>query len=240
MLIFYSMTKDITPELMKKYFESGKLGKLSVQIPDCGTISADLTQLYRHATGLKFFEYQTSPKNIEAMAVYGSVLYKHFPQETMTKTKKIWVLFGPEVQKEITKPREMPKDFDVMVITREGLTDDKIIVPKKKLVDTGYGYVESTIPTAVETKELVAYNYGYIEVRGGSNLHIVYRSVEQLLSGLGKEDTVSESVVRCGIPIIGQNRFGEIVQDVASPKRETLHQIEWNEDLEGILQGKIL
>lgn len=234
------MAKDITLELMKKYFESGKLGRLSVQIPNCGTISADLIQLYRHATGLKFFEYQTSPENIEAMAVYGSVLHKHFPQETNTRTRKKWVLFGPEIQEEVTKPRKMPNDFDVMVITREGLTDDKIIVPKKKLVDTGCGYIESTIPTAVETKELVCDGYGYIEVRGGSNLHITYRSIEQLLDGLGQEDTVSESVVRYGIPIIGEGKFSEVLREVSSPKREALHHVEWSEDLEGKLQGKIL
>jgi len=234
------MTKDITPELMKKYFESGKLGRLSVQIPNCGTILGDLTQLYRHATGLQFFEYQTSLENIEAMAVYGSVLYKHFPQETTTKTRKKGVLFGPEIQEEVTKPRKMPNDFDIMVITKKSLTDDKIIVPKKKLVDTGYGYIESTIPTAVETKELVCDGYGYIEVRGGLNLHITYRSIEQLLNGLGQGDTISESVVRYGIPIIGKKRFSEVLKDVSSPKREVLHRVEWSEDLEGKLQGKIL
>ena len=236
------MSRDITPELLKKYFEAGKLGRLSVEIPQCGTISANLNQLYRHGTGLQFFEYQTSPEEIEAITVYGSVLFKHFSTEKGIRAKKKYVLFGPEVKEEVSKPRRMPDDFDVMVITREGLTDDKIIVPKKKLVDTGYGYVESTIPTAVETKELVtgAGGYGYVEVRGGSNLHITYRSVEQLLKGLGQGDTVSESVVRYGVPIIGENRFAQIVQKVTSPKREQLHRVEWKEDLEGRLQGEIL
>ncbi len=238
--MFAPMSRDITLQLMQRYFEAGKLGRLSVEIPQCGTISADLDHVFRHGTGLQSFEYQTSPQNIEAIVVYGSVLFKHFPLEKVVTTRKELVFFGPEIREELTKPRSMPNDFDMMIITREGLTDDKVIVPRKKLVNTRYGTrygsVETTIPTAVETRRP---GYGYIEV-GGSNLHITYRSVEQLLSGLGKGDTVSESVVRYGIPVIGQNRFREIIRNVTSPKREAQHFVEWEEDLDGRLQGRIL
>ncbi len=232
-------SKDITPALMQDYFEAERLGELSVQIPKCGVISADLDSLYRHATGLEFFEYQIGPKDIEAMVVYGSVLYKHFPREITTNTRKKWLFFGPEIKEELIQPRKMPSDFDVMIITGEGLTDDKIIVPERSSVDKGYGYFESISSTAVETKRMARRDYGYIEIRGGANLHITYRSVEQLIRGSGQGDTVSESVIRYGVPIIGRDRFSEIIQDVPWPEREELHHVEWREDLEGKLQGII-
>jgi len=37
------MEKDITLELMQKYFESGRLGALTEKIPHCGIVSVDLT-----------------------------------------------------------------------------------------------------------------------------------------------------------------------------------------------------
>lgn len=239
----FNMEKDITPELMKIYFESGKLGTLVETIPGCGIVTVDLSQLFKHATGLKFFEFQTSPENIEVMAVYGSTLYNHFPtEEQVPITKRKYLLWGPKetVVKTIQKPRHFPNDFDVMVITKEGFSDDKVIIPKRHLKGDGYGSWEVIDFTAVGTKRNVSDGYGYFEVKGDANLHITYRSVEQFLAGLGKGDELSESVVRYGIPLIGQGRFSEIVKDITSPRREATHRVEWDEDLEGKLQGKIL
>jgi len=243
------MAKDITPELMQKYFEAEKLGKLSLDFPGCSrlsTINVDLPILFRHITDSKFFEYAINPRDVESIAVYGSVLHKHFPKKRKEIRGKKYILFGPEVVKKVYEEREIPSDLDVMVITKEGFTEDKVIIPERKPIVNEYGYVEAILSdgkSGITTKRPDINEYGYIEgfVKGGDlDLHITYRSVEQFLEGLGKGDELSESVIGYGIPIIGQERFSGIVKDIQSPKREALHQVEWNEDLEGKLQGKIL
>ena len=232
---------------MQKYYDSEKLGTLVESIPECGEVSVDLSQLFKHATGLKFLKHLITPENIESMCVYGSVLYKHFPNEKQIihKTKK-YMFFGPEKQfiKTIKKSRKLPNDFDVMVITKQGFTEDKVITPIKHLEsDFAFGYsldYEVIDFTAVETKKMVPTSYGYSEDIGGANLHITYRSAEQFLTGLGDGDELSESVLKYGLPIIGQNKFAEIIKNITSPKRGPLHKIEWEENFEGRLEGKII
>jgi len=60
------------------------------------------------------------------------------------------------------------------------------------------------------------------------------------LTGLGDGDELSESVLKYGLPIIGQNKFAEIIKNITSPKRGPLHKIEWEENFEGRLEGKII
>src|SRR3989344_199705 len=264
------MSKDITPQLFQRYFEAGKLGSLKIEIPECyrcTEMKVNLDELFRHSTSIKFFEYQTRPKDIVSMCIFGSTLYKHFligereieekilKKPTIQEEEKsflsriisrlLYKIFNNdnealEVVNRAYKVREAPEDFDVMVVTKEGLTADKLIIPQTRTEGDNYGSWQVIDHSAVETKKLIPNEYGYVEVRGGKELHIVYRSVEQLLNGIGKGDTVSESVVRYGIPIIGQRSFEDVIQGVTMPKREPLHQIEWTEDLEGKLQGKIL
>jgi len=231
------MECDPTPKSLEKYFENRLLGKLNVDIPGCGLISADLNYLYRDGTNLPSFEEQTKPENIEAIVVYGSVLYKHFPPKTIIEKRKKYHLFGPEVRKEIIQRREMPGDFDIMILMRRGLTVDKVIIPKPKSPNNSY--VESAAQVT-KTRWDNGGSYGsYIETKSGANLHVTYRSVQQLLNGLGNGDTVSESVVRYGLPIVGRERFAEIVRNITSPQREPLHRVMWREDLKGKLQGWI-
>ncbi len=238
--------KDITPKLMQKYFESGKLGNIRIEIPDQNNIykemDVDLSELYRHSTGIKFFKFEVSPEEIQTMCVYGSVLYKHFSlEEKIPITRKKYWLFGP-TQTTIrtkSKPIHFPNDFDIMIITNKAFSKEKIIKPKKHIVDDSYGPYEVIDHTSIKTKKRLPSSYGYFEILGGANLHIVYRSVEQFLKGLGKGDTLSESVVRYGIPIVGQEKFYKIIDEVNYPKREAKHFIKWTEDLEGKLQGEI-
>lgn len=252
------MNRDITPKLMQKYFEAGRLENLSQKIPGCGTISTDLTKLFKHASGAEFFDYQISPENIEAIVVYGSALFRHFPPKKNVITKKKYLFFGPEVEEEVTEPRRMPNDLDVLLITKKNLTDDKVIVPKKtrkgdynsdKIItpkkhvegNSYDGCMEVIDETSVRTEEPVFDSYGYAgSCEGGINLHITYRSVDQFLNGLGKGDFVSESVMKYGLPIIGQKRFDQIVKNVKSSERKPLHSVEWSESSSGKLQGKIV
>ncbi|MBR9678302.1 MAG: hypothetical protein GOU97_03370 [Nanoarchaeota archaeon] len=235
---------DVTPELLKECFESGRLGALSTEIPDVGSISVDLPQFYNHATSAEGSKRWLKPEDIESVVVFGSVLYKHFPQEEEIITRKKWFLFGPTIEKVVLKSRQMPNDFDVMVITTEGFTKDKIVIPRVTVPKIVYGTCSANgcegEGAVIETKRVAWSGYGYVEVFGGSNFHISYRSVEQLLNGLGKGDTVSESVISYGLPIIGKSRFEDIIDSVDFPERNPLHWVQWDKGFGGVLQGRIL
>ncbi|MBI5065650.1 hypothetical protein HZA97_05420 [Candidatus Woesearchaeota archaeon] len=230
-------TNNLTPEVFQKYLESKRLGILHIDIPDCDLskrfaetlpLNIFLEYLFKEATGFKFFEQKTKPENIEAICVYGSVLYKHFPRKTGVRKRKKWFL-GKEIQEEVLLPRKKPNDLDVMVITKEGFTEEKVIIPSEQ------------VKTGVISNVQYDDGYGYYEVRNNHNLHITYRSMAQFLSGIGNGDTLSESVFRYGVPIVGSERFEELTDTSYDRiKRAPQHEIEWHENTEGILWGKII
>lgn len=235
------MTKDITPKLMQYYSKSNKLGLIKSKIPIkpgkdglgtlMGDVKLDLSKLY----GI----IKTDHKNIDeasimAVCVFGNVLYKHFNSPYS----------------------EMPHDLDLMFIlthsdNKDIVIPDKVVKPKIRKECIGYGGYEkiiesSAVYTTTPTKiyrTFLDYFFSipkYEPVDGAIPLHVSYRSVNQFINGLGRGDTVSESVVEYGIPIIGQERFAEIIKDVKSPERKPLHGFAWHVDLEGRLQGEIL
>jgi len=138
-----------------------------------------------------------------------------------------------------------PYESNKVVIGYDILND-----PKTRKEASGYGYNEviesSVVYTTTPTKvysTFLDYFFGtskYESVDGAIPLHVSYRSVNQLINGLGRGDTLSESVVAYGILIIGQKRFAEIIKDIKSPERKPLHSVAWKVDLEGRLQGEIL
>lgn len=251
------LTRELDANLLYEYYRRGNLGTLHIAIPrDNIAISEDinirveLDKLFEHVTNLKSFEERTRPDSIEAICVYGSVLFKQFgTEEVVREERRKFVLFGPKQVKEQRKTRyKTPRDFDILVILKEGLTEDRVIVPKRTTIkiDTGYGYfdiVKSNGASGILTEVPVSDGiYGYIEgyVRGGDlDLHISYRSVEQLLAGIGHGDELSESVIKYGVPLIGQERFNQLVASVTSLTREPLHGVQWSEDKQGKLQGRI-
>lgn len=87
--------------------------------------------------------------------------------------------------------------------------------------------------------------YGGLERRwvgGHIPLHISYRSIDQFLDGIGNGDTVSETVLQYGVPIINKERFEEIAERVTVPARKPLHRIKWRQNLgqrAGLIDAKI-
>ncbi len=233
-------TNSLTAEVFQKYLDHKQLGRLSIHIPDCKngsmSINVNLESLFRDATGYKFFKHENKPEDIEAMCVFGSVLYKQFPRPIEIKNRKKWFLFGEKITKEKLLLRNRPNDFDVMVITKENLTEDKIIIPQ--LIKEKY---EKKPKGIAEAEWGVDDGYGGVIVRTDYGVHIIYRSVEQFLAGIGHGDTVSECVFKYGVPIIGKEKFDKLVdRNHDYIKREQLHDIEWTESLEGVLSGKII
>jgi hypothetical protein len=229
---------NLTPLKLEKGYTSEKLGNLSIKIPDVGEdketieMKVSLSELFKYATGLKFFEYQTKPENIEALCAYGSSLYKHFPlqEKTILHHRKKYILFGPNITRPetITAPREFPNDFDVMVITKKKFTLDDVVIPKRAV---------QTLQDRTSNRDRL---YGYYDiVTRDSNLHITYRSVNQFLNGLGKGDELSESVVKYGLIIAATPSFEKMLNGISNPKREPLHSIHWDDNEKGKLNGKI-
>lgn len=248
------LSRELNADLFYKYYQEGMLGLMELTIPGVMKIKVELDKLFEHITNLKSSEDRTAPDNIEAICVYGSALYRHFgTEETLRQERRKWVLFGPKQVETRTFTRyKTPRDFDILVILKEGLTDDKVVVPKRTLIRTrtalvniGYGasveHIKSDGSSGILTSIPVVNEYGYIErfARGEDlDLHICYRSVEQFTAGLGQGDELSESVVRYGVPLVGQERFNALVGSV-NFERAPLHSVHPFEDLQGKLQIKI-
>lgn len=223
-------------------------------------IELDLSKLFSHATE------KIELEDIEAICVYGSVLYKHFHSggrgERIKIRRKYW-LFGPKLHlKTIKKLKYLPRDFDVMVITKTNPPlEEKIIKPRNlSSYDNGDSFYHhrsrSSINDFVVMESVVKIEEWWSKIGWHYHdppnkfkdfltyvyrpLHITYRSVEQFLTGIGHGDELSESVVRYGIPIIGKNRFEEIIRDIRFPKREPLHQVGCSEKFGGKLECKIV
>ena len=228
------MREDISARLMEKYFEAKRLGYLTSKIPVSGfpgieeEISLDLTQLFRNSTGLEFFEYQMPPENIEAICVYGDVLYKN-----------------SAIKKKTKKQKRIPEEFDVMVIAKNGCgvleLGDKFISPKTHSICSGSEGKRDIVDfSAVKTKSYVLSPSGYSESIGGATVHITYRSARASLEDFVKGDKLIRDIFKYGTPIVGVERFKEIARNIKIPKREDKPCVEWYEDTEGILQGAIL
>jgi len=229
-------------------------------------ITLDLKELFTKGIKIKDFENQTSINNTEVICVYGGVLYKHFIPKKKIREKK-WLFFGSYVEREYRLPPHIPNDFDVMFITREAFSQDNMIITnhysycKRRNIKVPHNelivYPETRLEahtynddgtSHTEYEEIIGYTPVRIEPRGLADdyrstevipLHITYRSLDQFLNGIGRGDELSESVVRYGIPLVGAERFYEIIKNIASPRREALHQVEWREDKNGVLQGRI-
>lgn len=213
----------------------GRLGDLKIEIPDTAVINVNLTRLFRHAINLKGYEEQTSPPNIVAICVYGSSLYKHFEETKITEQRrKKWLLFGPdEITRRQETIRKKPRDLDVMVITKTGLTPDKVVIPKRTRIKHRYGFIEQSDGASGVKISVPYYRYGYFEryiFDGHLDLHITYRSIDQFKAGIGHGDTLSESVFAYGLPLLGSERFKELMGDIRGYERKPLHQIKWVQD----------
>lgn len=268
-------TQDVTPQEFLEFFTYKKLGKVEVNIPDCSKrrriqrISMDLESLFEHATDAECVNptlldipddmdsicsylkrssasrriyAKINPSDIECICAYGSVLYKNFPKIE----KKRLFFFSEEVNKS-------PSDFDIMVITRNDVKEEKIIRTVKRTeeytveVSSGGDHYMDPVTTGYITKTRTVFKGPVLKFRkkgygamGGADLHILYYSLDRFLRGVKEGDEISESVVRYGIPLVGAKRFDEIVKDIKNLKREALHRVELVEDENGWLQGEII
>jgi len=254
--------EDITPKKLFEYYESRRLGHLTVPLSD-GYASSyyylDLAALCTGGMNVSDFEQQTAQENVEVICAFGSALHKNFPRKEKIRRKRLF-FFGSWIEKEFSRPRKNPDDFDALFILKEGLTNDKIILPEYN----SFGYkswkkserTERKVSPDIGSEEGLYGPYDMVysspfgklpniredntySVSDAKPLHITHRSIKQFLRGICNGDDISKSVVEYGIPLFGRERFYEIIKDIKTPKREALHNVVWREYLNGRLEGTI-
>jgi hypothetical protein len=231
--------KDITVQLLHKYYECNKLDSLRQVIPQTRGVVVDLSLLYKYMTGLKFFENTVPISDIHTACVYGSTLYRNLPRsKEIYRTQKKYFFFGPKIQYKVVRdiPIKTPNDFDILVVTKSSFTDDKIVIPKRVYTNQ----YESVGYSRWQGVERRCDGYGYYEVQYSSSIkvHICYRSIEQFHNGVVGGDGVSASAAKFGIPLFNRLEFSEITKEVSD--RVVNHRVQWDENEDGCLCGNVL
>lgn len=240
-------SKDITPRYMQEMYEQDNLGKLVIKLRGFksyefkskipfmekedynGTaeIHMDLKRIWEEITS------RIKPKNIETICVYGGVLDIIKPRKVQKQRPKYFGLFGPKTIKHIEINRRKPNDLDLIVLTKEDV-EDSLFFPGKENI----AKIEKLkkIWTCGESRW-----YGEDKkFVSGFPLHLTYRSVNQFLNYLQKQDVLSCDTIKRGLPIVGEENFNKVVSmtNPISIKRNPQHTIEW--DNAGKLQGYVL
>ncbi len=220
--------------LLERLASEGNAGKLEIKIPiqageeerdiRDGVMRVNLTDLIKYATTPEIGDHQIMAQDIEAVSVIGKALYKHFDHPY----------------------RAMRKDLDMVVLLTNQYDEKNIVIPKRTVdakLRKGYDYIE-IIETAVYTEypEMVSRLLLPPEIKMKewvADLHISYRSLNQFRNGIGHGDSISESVVSYGVPIIGIKKFNRIVDEIQEPVREPLHETVYHNN-EGNLDIEII
>lgn len=226
------MQNQMTFLQFKEYITARNSGKLIIPAPykESAEIKINLRDIYEIVIEPPFLKTQLNPEEIEAICLFGSCLYRHFPKR---------------YEKSFLKKEKVPSDIDLMAILKRGIIGGKLVVFKRNQPWEKYMKKDSSISfkrlfDLLSRKSSEQIPFSSYEEKSKKPLHISYHSVEQFINGAqtGK-DLISESVIRYGLPIIGQERFDEITKEITNPRREPLYNIEWAENLEGKIQCKI-
>ena len=222
------MDQAITMEHLNEYHTNDTLGKLECTIPirpwkaeDVvmeATIGLELSTLYETIMD----DNSANSNKPVSLCLIGSVLHGHFDQPYS----------------------RMPSDLDITCIldSHEGpdiVIPEHIVEPTIERVPSGYGYRDVLKDAAVYTKTPKRINRTLLGMLVGTDthtyvdnaipLHISYRTMDQVRNGAGKGDTVSDSLIAYGVPFVGKEIFEDMVNDISTPERNPLHDVQWYE-----------
>jgi hypothetical protein len=263
-----SVKFDLSPEEFAQYHLNGALGKLHARVPLApdqyrtkypndlyAEFVVDFKTLFEAATGFEQGAFRTvPPEGIESICLLGSVLYRHVPfqEEDVVTTAKKYVFWGPEIEtsrKHVVKNKAMLSDIDVIVVTSSGLDGRDMVIPEKKISPIierkqgSYGPYDLIIAQGIEATYHFLICNGYDRFTRDQkpspvSLHIDYRSHDQIKKGIAQGDTVSQSLLHHGVPIIGKTSFERIVTEIGAP-REPLHYVRLEETDCGALDASL-
>ena len=204
---------ELSLDDFRDYHEAKKLGEL--HLPN-GSYKISLNNLYDNLVSWKIEGKTISVDDLVAIIVFGSAV--HYPgfTEQLTTAKK-YFFFGP-AEKRIKRVPIDPNDVDFLIVTRENMTEEKVIPAVRREICDDYG-------VSMRVLELI-----YKE------MHLVCRGVNQMLAGANYRsgtsipiDSVSEHVLREGVPIFYNKSELDYLISHSSVKRETPRRVIWGE-----------
>lgn len=207
------MKQNITLKDIEPLSEKGLLGNIKIKYRDYFTKRNSNTKFKIN----QYFNIKledlfdgikkdiTNPEEIETICLFGSVLYRHF--------------FHPINNAGQVLKKKSPSDIDFGIILKKdlGLNEStfrkigEFYKPYKTRRGNDYG---SWWESHNEISEIP--------------VHISYFSIEQFLNNSEQEKGAMKNIIEYGLPIIGQEKFKEIVKNAKSQKRKPFHKFRWN------------
>lgn len=222
-----------------------KLGSFYIQVPECGKdhcstcdISLSLSEMVRHALGYqKFYDrFEIPEKNVFAVALYGSTVWRH-------KAPKY-----DEDAKEMRGYRDTPNDVDILIVLKEGegrTIEGHEIGPSAVIQQGSYYEGEKTL-IAVNHCILCTTTQHWRGMAAGRklvpmNLHIVYRSIEEIKNHFKRDYGFTEHLATVGVPLLDaeEDGFEKMMKEVC-PSRNVKHDTSFWVDADGRVHGKLL
>ena len=208
---------ELSLDDFRDYYESQKLGNL--YLPN-GSYKVRLRDLYENIVSWKINDKTLTIDDLTAIFAIGSAVHHPGYQVVSTSTKKYW-FFGP-IQKSIRKIHIRPNDVDFLILTRENMTEEKVI------------------PSLREERASDGYGGGTTFVVVSNEMHLICRGLNQMLAGIDYRDgtrlpidSVSEHTLREGVLLFYNEAEWKHFIARASVKKETPRRVIWDETLWG-------
>jgi|GEM_PF-5589232 len=207
-------------QTFNELYQKRQLGKLLIQIPFIVNnnreidydLKIPLETIAETCLGEEFHGI-TGASEAYALVLIGSALYRH-TQKVTTRNRGWWLWKSQET---ITSS-PFPNDIDIVVIGKDSYNQAPVITSG----------IHKALPNH---EEKISDVYGGYFIREfGYNIHAIYRTEEQLMNGALAGDTVSASVLRYGVPLVGDAYFSELCTKMQKIERNALHEISWKND----------
>ena len=216
---------EMSIEDFKVWFEKDKLDIISFPvgkamketsywIEKCPIVSLfiQMTDLYELMMGWKINKQNIPNDEIVAVISFGSAVGPEY--KTIHKECKKYFLFG-EKTRHSKKVKVEPKDVDFLVITKKKMIDDTILKPVS--IDT--------------------YDCGTWVTKGG--IHLVNRSVSQVLNGFNEGDTISKNAIEKGVVVFSTPEYMTLINQLPIVIDNDKSRMRWRKNSNGCLQGVI-
>ncbi len=174
----------------------------------------------------------SNPKDIESIVLFGKSLYKHHQTpEIIKKIKRKYWLFGEKTVKEI-EHYKVPKTMNLMVLTNQGEENFRMLESKNPETrsacfinwdDMDHDILERVHDTTEDIPGGV-----YMHYFNGAPLRINYCPIDTFIEQFANGKEPYKTVAEQGVPIIGQEKFKEVIGQIPNIKRSPLHKFEWS------------
>lgn len=171
-----------------------------------------LLDLYRHMLGWNMYGTVVPLEEVIAVIAFGSAVRVPGYTESVRTVKK-YFFWGSE-RTVIDRTPIQPRDADFLVITQKSFIHETALYP-----------------LTMET-----YDAGTFITRGG--IHIINRSVSQVIKGMKEGDTISISALEYGVPLFIDPLPFEVLSTLPEAKFSSLF-VNWTETDERKLVGRI-